>query len=111
LLFPNSLEKDNFTKGNQGQVFPPDSFPVKLRVKALPGMKDKSSREKVKIIATRKREILLERGFSEGLFKVFDARSTGLVGDLARKLNQLEPVDWGEAVVVYTIETHNPPNK
>jgi hypothetical protein len=104
LLFPNSLALDNFVKGNVGRVFPPDSFPVKLRAQALLGMKDARSNEKIKIIATRHKEILLERGFSEGMFKVFDARSTGLVGDLARKLNQLDPVDWGEAVVVYSIE-------
>jgi len=111
LLFPNSLEKDNFVKGNSGRVFPPDSFPVKLRAYALSGMKDQRSQEKIKLIATRNKEILLERGFSEGLFKVFDARSTGLVGDLARKLNQIEPSDWGEAVAVYTIEPIRKENK
>ena len=104
LLFPNSLEKNNFVKGNSGRVFPPDSFPARLRAYALPGMKGQRSQEKIKLIATRNKEILLERGFSEGMFKVYDARSSGLVGDLARKLNQLEPNDWGEAVAVYTIE-------
>jgi hypothetical protein len=111
LLFPNSLEKDNFIKGNTGRVFPPDSFPFKLRAQVLPGMKGQRSQEKVKLIATRHKEILLERGFSEGLFKVFDVRSTGMVGDLARKLNQLEPADWGEAVVAYTIEPNRQNNK
>jgi hypothetical protein len=71
-------------------------------------MQGQRSQEKVKIIATRQKEILLERGFAEGLFKVYDARATGLVGDLARKLNQLEPADWGEAVAVYTIEPKLP---
>lgn len=104
LLFPNSLENNNFVKGNSGRVFPPDSFPFKLRAQSLPGLKGQRSQEKIKIIATRQREILLERGFTEGLFKVYDARSTSLVGDLARKLNQLEPADWGEAVTVYNIE-------
>lgn len=111
LLFPNSLEQNNFVKGNLGRVFPPDSFPVKLRAQALPGMTNTRSSEKVKIIATRHKEILLERGFSEGMFKVFDVRSTGLVGDLARKLNQLDPVDWGEAVVIYSIEPKLQQNK
>ncbi len=104
LLFPNSLERDNFVKGNSGRIFPPESFPFKLRAQSLPAAKGQRSQEKVKIIATRQKEILLERGFSEGMFKVIDARSTGLVGDLARKLNQLEPADWGEAIIVYTIE-------
>jgi hypothetical protein len=44
------------------------------------------------------------QGFQEGLFKVYDAKSTALVGDLARKLNQLDPADWGEALAVYTVE-------
>lgn len=104
LLFPNGLNKENFVKAESGRIFPPDSFPIKVRAIPLPGMKGKVSTEKVKIIATRRREILLERGFTEGMFQVYDARSTGLVSDLARKLNQLDPDDWGEAVAVYTIE-------
>lgn len=104
LLFPNALNRDNFVKAERGQLFPPDSSPIKIRAIPLPDMKGKVSSEKVKIIAARRREILLERGFTEGMFQVYDARSTGLVSDLARKLNQLDPADWGEAVAVYTIE-------
>jgi len=36
-------------------------------------------------------------------FKVFDAKSTGMVNDLVRKLNQLEPTAWTEATAVYKI--------
>ena len=104
LLFPNTLYKENLVKANTGQVFPPDDCPVRLLAMCLPELKDRLSQEKVKIIASRQREILLERGFQEGLFQVYDARSTGLVGDLARRLNQLDPADWGEALAVYTIE-------
>ena len=102
LLFPNSLYQDNFVKANSGQVFPPDNCPIHLQAMCLPDFKNKISEEKVKIIATRKKEILLH-GFQEGMFKVYDAKSTGLVGDLARKLNQLDPADWGEALAVYSI--------
>lgn len=102
LLFPNSLYQDNFVKANSGQVFPPENCPIHLRAMCLPEFKNKLSREKVKIIATRRKEILLT-GFQEGMFNVYDAKSTGLVGDLARKLNQIDPADWGEALAVYTI--------
>ncbi len=104
LLFPNSMDKDNHIKANQGQVFPPDGSPIKLQAMSLPEMKGKMSQEKVKIIATRQREFLLERGFTEGIFQTYDAKQTGLVGDLARRLSQLDPADWGEALAIYTIE-------
>ncbi|GFO55445.1 hypothetical protein GMSM_24520 [Geomonas sp. Red276] len=103
LLFPNCLLNDNHARAGTVYVFPPDNTPIHLEANSLPGMKHKPSREKVKLIATRGREILLEKGFQEGIFQVYDARSTGLVGDLARKLNQLEATDWGEAVTSYTI--------
>lgn len=103
LLFPNSLYQDNFVKANNGRVFPPDDSPIHLRAMRLQEFKNKLSEERVKLIATRQKEILLT-GFQEGMFNVYDARSTGLVGDLARKLNQLDPADWGEALAVYTIE-------
>lgn len=103
LLFPNSQMQDNFVRANSGQVFPPDDCQIHLRAMCLPEFKNKLSQEKVKVIATRRKEILLH-GFQEGMFQVYDARSTGLVGDLARKLNQLDPADWGEALAVYTIE-------
>lgn len=103
LLFPNSRMQDNFVKANNGQVFPPENCPIHLQAMCLPGISDKVSREKVKIIATRRKEIIL-RGFQEGIFKVYDSKSTGLVGDLARKLNQIDPADWGEALALYTVE-------
>lgn len=103
LLFPNSLNQDTFVKANIGRIFPPESSPIHLLAMSLPEIGNKLSREKVKVIATRQKEIVLQ-GFQEGRFKVYDARSTALVGDLARKLNQLDPADWGEALVEYTIE-------
>ena len=43
-------------------------------------------------------------GFQEGMFKVYDAKSTGMISDLVKRLNQLEPADWAEAAAVYRIE-------
>ena len=109
LLFPNSVYQDNFVKADTGRTFPPDDSSMKLRAAPLPEMKGRVSQERVKIIASRKREIILERGFQEGMFQVYDARTTGLVGDLARKLNQLDPADWGEMMTIYTIEPAGAP--
>lgn len=102
LLFPNSLHRDNFIKANAGAVFPPAGSPLRLLARRLPGSGAGPVQEKIKLVATRQREALLE-GFQEGVFRVYDATSTGLVGDLARRLNQLDPADWGDAVAVYTI--------
>lgn len=103
LLFPNSMMQDNFLKADSGRVFPPKGGSMCLRAMCLPGLQDKVSREKVKIIATRRKEMILH-GFQEGMFKVYDAKSTGLVGDLARRLNRIDPADWGEALAVYSVE-------
>lgn len=32
------------------------------------------------------------------------SHSTGMISDLIKRLNQLEPADWAEAAVVYRIE-------
>jgi hypothetical protein len=59
--------------------------------------------ERIKIIATRRNEALLALGFREGMFEVFDARSTSMISDLVRKLNRIDPENWAEASAVYTI--------
>jgi hypothetical protein len=70
----------------------------------LPGFKGKVAQERIKIIATKKREELLPLGFQEGIFKVYDASSTGMISDLVKRLNQIEPSEWAEAQVLYRIE-------
>ena len=51
-----------------------------------------------------KEEELIPLGFQEGKFRVYDAKSTGMISDLVKRLNQLEPADWAEATAVYKIE-------
>ncbi|HEX9079876.1 MAG TPA: hypothetical protein VF795_09820 [Desulfuromonadaceae bacterium] len=51
--------------------------------------------------------MLLTGGFQEG-FKVYGARETGLMGDLLRRLSQLDPADWGEATLLYRIAPASP---
>jgi len=104
LLFPNSLYKDNYVEPDRAYEFPPEDSPLKLKAMFLPGFKGKVAQERIKIIATKKREELLPLGFQEGIFKVYDASSTGMISDLVKRLNQIEPSEWAEAQVVYRIE-------
>jgi hypothetical protein len=67
----------------------------------LPDYKGKSAEERIKIVATRNKEDLLPLGFKEGIFQVYDDKSTGMISDLVRRLNQIELTDWTEATAVY----------
>jgi len=103
LLFPNSFYRDNYTEPNKVYEFPPKNSPLKLKAMLLPNFKGEVAEERIKIIAIKKKTDILPLGFQEGLFKVYDASSTGLTTDLALRLNQLEPSEWAEAQVVYKI--------
>lgn len=103
LLLPNSANRDNHAVLNTGYEFPPAGSPVKLEAMFLPGSKDKEARERIKIIATKKEEPIVPLGFREGMFKAYDANSTGMINDLVKRLNQLDPTEWTEATAVYTI--------
>lgn len=104
LLMPNSANQENFIKTNRAYEFPPAGSQIRLKAMSLPDFKGNIAEEKIKIIATRKKEDLIPLGFQEGMFKVYDAKSTGMISDLVKRLNQLEPADWAEATVVYRIE-------
>lgn len=103
LLMPNSINQDNFIKANRAYEFPPAGSPIKLKAMFLPEFKEKIAEERIKIIATKKKEDLIPLGFQEGMFKVYDSKSTGMISDLVKRLNQLEPADWAEATVGYRI--------
>ncbi len=104
LLLPNSINKDNFILAGNAYAFPTPESKIHLRAMFLPDFKGRVAEEKIKLIATRKEEELIPLGFQEGLFRVYDATSTGMISDLVKRLNQLEPADWTEATAVYTIE-------
>lgn len=104
LLLPNSINNDNFIVGGNAYTFPTPESNIKLKAMFLPGYKGKTAEEKIKLIATKKKEELVPLGFQQGAFKVYDASSTGMITDLVRKLNQLEPADWTEATAVFTLE-------
>jgi hypothetical protein len=104
LLLPNSNMPDNFTKAGRAYQFPPTDSPINLKAMFLPNHKEASAEERIKIIATRQREDLLSIGFKEGIFQVYDAKSTGMISDLVRRLNQIELTDWTEATAFYTIK-------
>jgi hypothetical protein len=104
LLLPNSNMQDNFTKAGRAYQFPPADSHIHLKAMFLPNHKEASAEEKIKIIATRQKESLLSIGFKEGIFQVYDAKSTGMISDLVRRLNQIELTDWTEATAVYNLE-------
>lgn len=104
LLLPNSKSKENFIKADSPYEFPPVESHVKLKAMFLPEFKGKIAEEKIKIIATKKKEELVPLGFQEGMFKVYDAKSTGMINDLVKRLNQLDPADWAEATAIYRIK-------
>lgn len=103
LLLPNSVNPDNTVNGSQIYEFPVKGGKIKLQARFLPGYKDPVAEERIKVIATRQKEDIIPLGFQEGLFRVFDAKSTGMISDLVKRLNQLEPSDWTEATTVYTL--------
>ncbi len=103
LLLPNSVNKNNRMLLDKAYEFPPAGSPLKLEAMFLPGFEGKFANERIKIIATAKEESIVPLGFQEGMFNVYDAKSTGMVNDLVRKLNQLEPTEWTEATAVYKI--------
>jgi len=104
LLFPNAHMKDHYVPKGETRIFPPQRGPVRLTAAFLPDYRDNSAEERIKIIATVKREPLIALGFREGVFQVFDARSTGMIDDLVRRLGQLDPEDWTEASATYTLK-------
>ena len=103
LLFPNSFNQDNLVKPGKAYQFPAQNSGISLKAAFLPGFKGESAEETVKVIATRNKEEIISLGFQEGLFKVYDAKSTGMISGLVRRLGGLEPSDWTQAAVVYTI--------
>lgn len=104
LLLPNSNMTDNFTRAGMAYQFPPADSQIHLRAMFLPNHKENSAEEKIKIIATRKKEWLLSIGFREGIFQVYDAKSTGMISDLVRRLNQIDLTDWTEATAAYHLK-------
>ena len=103
LLLPNSIRRENLTRGRRAHEFPSSGSPIRLKAMFLPGYKGKIAEERIKLIATKKKEDILSLGFHEGMFKVYDSRSTGMISDLVKRLNRIDPDKWAEATAVYTL--------
>ena len=101
MLFPNSRYQDNLVLAGEEQVFPPPGSSVPCRVYAMPDQGESAANEKIMVVATRRREVILQ-GFQEGN-QFYTAKTTGTFGELYRKLSRLEPADYGEAVAAYSI--------
>ncbi|MBI4633307.1 MAG: DUF4384 domain-containing protein [Deltaproteobacteria bacterium] len=104
LLLPNALIPDNFAKAGTTYHFPPPDSRIHLNAMFLPAYKNTSAEEKIKIIATKQKEDILPLGFKEGVFQVYDTKSTGMISDLVRRLGQIELTDWTEATAVYHLK-------
>jgi hypothetical protein len=104
LLLPNANMPDNFTKAGKAHQFPQPNSPIQLKAMFLPNSNEASAEEKIKIVATRKKEELLPLGFKEGIFQVYDEKSTGMISDLVRRLSHIELTDWIEATAVYYLK-------
>lgn len=102
LLLPNSINQDNSVKAGKSYHFPFDEK-IKLQAQFLSDYKENRAEERIKIIATKKKEDIIPLGFQHGFFKVYDAKSTGMISDLIKRLNQLEPSEWTEATAEYKI--------
>lgn len=104
LLLPNSMNKDNGVKAGKAYEFPSADGSIKLQAQFLPGFTGNRAEEKIKLIATKQKEDIIPLGFQQGFFKIYDAKSTGMISDLVKRLNQLEPADWTEATAVYVLK-------
>jgi hypothetical protein len=103
LIFPNSQNQENKVAGGKVYEFPAQEGGIRLNAMFLPGFHGKAAEEKIKLIATLKKENLLPLGFKEGMFQAYDARSTGLISELVKRLNQIDPAEWADATVEYII--------
>jgi hypothetical protein len=104
LLLPNAAMPDHFTKAGKAHRFPPPGSGIQLKAVFLPNSKATSVEERIKLVATRKKEPLLALGFKEGMFQVYDEKSTGMINDLVRRLSLLDVSDWTEASAVYWLK-------
>ncbi len=104
LLFPNSQNQENKIAGGKVYEFPAAQSNIRLKAMFLPNFRGKTADEKIKLIATKNKENLLPLGFKEGMFHAYDANSTGLISELVKKLNTIEPTEWAEATAEYVIQ-------
>jgi hypothetical protein len=103
VLLPSSAYPENRAAANEAREFPPAGGPVRLTARRLPGSKGSVVEEKIKVIATLKKQDLIPLGFQEGKDEVYDASRTGMISDLVKKLARLDPSEWTEATAVYVI--------
>jgi len=103
LLLPNSIRMENLTMAGKAYEFPTSDSAIHLKAMFLPNHKGKVAEERIKLIATKEKEDILSLGFHEGMFKVYNSRSTGMISDLVKRLNRIDPDKWAEATAVYTL--------
>jgi hypothetical protein len=103
-LIPNRYHTEKLLKKGTLLRFPSadeELRKISLTAQLPPG--ESSSKEQVKVIATRYDNLLLGDDFREAAFKVYDGKSTGLIEDLMKRIFNLDGADWTEATAEYTI--------
>jgi hypothetical protein len=83
------LFKTDLKEGNDVKIFYSISEDAYVYIFSI-------AEEKIKVVATREKEPLLPLGFQEVIFQVYDEKSTRMIGDLVRRINQIEISDWTE---------------
>lgn len=104
LLLPNSNIQDNRAIAGTTYQFPPSDGKINLKAMFLPDYKKNFAEERIKIIATREKEDLLPLGFREGIFQVYDSKSTSMISDLVKRIIQIDPTDWAESTATYILK-------
>jgi len=102
LLFPNATHTDNRIKAGAGYLFPPEGSGAGLTAARLPNSGKGPTIERVRVVVTRNREQLLEKGFGDA-WAVRTVRDTGSSGDLTRRLGQIDPAEWGDAIETFVV--------
>ena len=103
-LIPNRYHKEKFLKQGTILRFPSadeERQGIHLTAELPPGAT--SSKEQVKVIATRHDNLLLGDDFKEAAFRVYDGKSTGLIGDLMKRIYNFDGADWSEDSAEYEI--------
>jgi Domain of unknown function (DUF4384) len=103
-LIPNRYHTEKFLKKGTVLRFPSadeESRKISLTTQLPPGAS--SSKEQVKVIATRHDNLLLGDDFREAVFKVYDGKSTGLIDDLMKRVYNFDGADWSEDTAEYSI--------
>ena len=103
LLLPNAFLRDNHLIGETAYEFPPPGSPLRLEAHLLAAHGGSMAKNGSSSLRQGKRRTLSPSVFGKVPVQVYDARSTGMISDLVKRLGRLDPADWSETSVAYRI--------